>query len=154
MVPHWPASALFCMALDNTEIKNVVKLLEKDWNGATSTEVATAIVEAINDRRNARAKFASVGRIMLPNGEWHNFALAPYPTLLQAQRAGEGWAHDPVSKTGTGNHRAVPIVANVREAWNSIRPEHVDEKQWIREQISSNMTGLTNPDAYRERSGW
>lgn len=117
-------------------------------------DLAKWILEAAAGKRQTQAKFISMGRIMLPNGEWHNFALGPYATLAQAQKAGEAFSHDPKSGTGRGFHRAVPIVNNAREAYDRIRPEQVDHRAWLREQIETGLTGLSNPDVYTERTEW
>ena len=117
-------------------------------------DLAKIILLAAEASREKMAKYISVGRIHLPDGQFHNFAVGPFSTLLQAQRAGEGFSHDPKTGTGAGVHRAVPLVAKPADAWNAIRPEHVDVKDWIAHQIRTTLTGLSDPNVYKERGKW
>ena len=140
-----------------TEINAVVKILDDprwETEGATSQDVASAIIDKLDELRSKSAKFSTFGRIALPGGDWHYFSLAPFSTLLQAQRAGENFTHDPKSRTGEGFYRAVPIVKDARAAWESIRPDQVNDKEWIREQIQTGMTGLSDPNVYKDRGKW
>lgn len=152
-----------------TEVTLLRKLLAKDWDEAWVSDskwspdlgpspkpewIAKQILNDLEAHRQREAKFINVSRIKLPNGEWHNFALGPFKTLLQAQRAGERMTHDPKTGTGEGFYRAVPIVENPAEAWNYIRPEQVDNKAWLKEQIQTGLTGLSDPDVYKNRSKW
>lgn len=151
------------------EITAVAKVLSKDhkgeyiasWQGIpykyeppTSKDVAKLALVAAEAAREKGAKFVAVGRIMLPGGEWHNFALGPFSTILQAQRAGEGFTHDPKTGTGTGEYRAVPLVNKPLDAFNAIRPDQVDHVEWIKDQISTGLTGLSDPNVYKERENW
>lgn len=135
------------------EITAAAKAL-KNYEGDDFKEAAKAALEAAESKRQDNAKWAAVGRLRLPNGEWHNFAVAPFSTPLQAQRAGEGFTHDQKSGTGEGDFRVVPIVNKAIEAWNAIRPDQVDHHEWIRKQIETGLTGLSNPNVYTERGEW
>lgn len=135
------------------EITAAAKAL-KNYEGDDFKEAAKAALEAAENKRQDQAKWAAVGRIKLPNGEWHNFAVAPFSTPLQAQKAGEGFTHDPKSKTGEGGFRVVPIFNKAQDAWDSIRPEQVNHHEWIREQIAGGNTGLSDPNVYEKRGEW
>jgi hypothetical protein len=135
------------------EITAAAKALQS-YEGDDFKGAAKAALEAAESKRDSQAKWTAVGRLHLPNGEWHNFAVAPFSTPLQAQRAGEGFTHDSKSGTGEGMFRVVPIVNKAIEAWNAIRPDQVDHKDWIKDQIENTLTGLSDPNVYKERGKW
>lgn len=136
------------------EITAAAKILNQNHDGLTARDVAKLVLEAAESAREKGAKWGAVGRLHLPNGEWHNFAVAPFSTMLQAERAGAGFTHDPKSGTGEGKFRVVPIVNKPADAWESIRPDQVNHKEWIQKQIETGMTGLSDPDVYKGRGKW
>ena len=145
------------VSVSKSEINAVVKILDDDkWEKeeATSQDVASAIIEKLDSLREGKQKYVMVARIHLPDQQWANFAVGPFNTLLQAQRAGEPFTHDPKSRTGEGAYRAVPIVNKASDAYDMIRAEQVYHKDWIIEQIATGMTGLSDPDVYKDRGKW
>lgn len=145
------------MPVSKTEVNAIVKILDDpkwELEGATSQDVASAIIEKLDSLREVKNKFVMVARIHLPDQQWANYAVGPFSTLLQAQRAGEPFTHDPKSKTGEGLYRAVPLVNKASDAYDRIRPEQVNHRDWIRKQIDTGMTGLSDPQAYKDRGKW
>ncbi len=132
----------------------------EDWHAPlaydppNSRQVAKLVLEAAEAAREKGAKYVAVGRIRLPDGEWHNYAVGPFSTPLQAARGGEAFTHDPKSGTGEGKFRAVPLVNKAADAWNAIRPDQVDHTQWIKDQISGGLTGLSDPKVYEGKENW
>lgn len=142
------------MSPSNPEVTAAAKILKLDHEGKDVRDVAKEVLVAAEAARDKGAKFITVGRFHLPDGSWHNFAVGPFSTILQAQRAGEGFTHDPKTGTGEGTYRAVPLVNKPADAWNAIRPDEVDHKDWIKAQIETGFTGLSDPNVYTERGQW
>lgn len=139
------------------EIKAVVKALEDEYpEDATSKDVALRVIQALDVQREKSDKWVTVMQIKLPeNDGWHYFAIGPYSTIKQAQSAGESSLPNSMKykRDGDGRYRAIPIVSNERDAWEAIRPEHVDHQQYIKDSVA-NWGPSTWLDQYKEKQGW
>lgn len=143
------------MAPSVKELNAVASVLESDHSGRTTRDVAADIIDALDKVRWAADKWVTVARIKLPGGDWHNFAVGPFTTLGQAQKAGESFLPSNLihKRDGDGFFRAVPIVVSDKEAWNSIRPEHADQQAYIKESIER-WDPWSWARAVAERDGW
>jgi hypothetical protein len=151
------------MAPSAAEISAVAKALETDlmadWHPPLElpglSDLAALAIDALDRVRWAKDKWVMVARIKLPGGQWHNFAMGPYSTLGQAQRAGESFMPSTLVHKRDGDcfFRAVPVVTNDKAAWEAVRPEQVDKNAYIRESVEKWDPWIW-ARAVAERDGW
>lgn len=138
------------------EVKAVVKALEDEYpEGATSKDVALAVIQSIDKAREKSDKWICVMQIAFPGTGWHYYAIGPYSTIKQAQAAGESTLPNTMKykRDGDGRYRAVPLVNGERAAWEAVRPEEVDHQAYIRESVQ-NWGPSSWIDAFKEKQGW
>lgn len=147
------------MAPSVAEVNAVVDILEAPHEGASTKDVALLIIDALDNVRWNKDKWVMVARIKLPNGHWHNFAMGPYTTIGQAQKAGEAFMPNAFTYKRDGDcfFRAVPVVTNDKTAWEAVRPEHATHLDLIKAEIKKSV-GEWTPWSWARivagRDGW
>jgi len=154
------------MAVPVKEINLVVKVLnDPEFDGWTEKDLATKIVEAINQERENTKRFVVVASLKWPHDDDHHmWAAGPFNTERQAEQVGEKFSHDPYTKRGEGRWKVVPILSPAvnpaRTAWDTIRPAVSGEPccslhhGWIKDDLDR-WTWLRPPGgADHWREGW
>lgn len=101
----------------------------------TVKDIAKLVLEAAEEKRQGQAKWAAVLQFRLHDGELRHVVIAPFSTELQAKKAGEGSAINPVNANPDARFMAVKIVNKPAEAWPAIAPPAPDRNEWIRKSI-------------------
>lgn len=113
------------------EIKAVAAVLADEQNeDKTPEDIAEELILALDELRSKSNRLAVIARYAWKEGEEPSLAVfGPFSTraTAAARAVGEGMAG--TFRGGTGKWLAVPAYANVRAAWDAVRPDPDSERE-------------------------